>query len=92
MNHLLSALSYLEPQKEFIVLCCILFSLLSLLVVVIRAYISFKVKQEHCDGRFNVQDTKIQTIAETSERAESKADEAITAVREIKPKVEQNTL
>ena len=78
-----------EAEKEFIVLCGILLALVSMLVFVIKAYISFKVKQEHCDGRFSAQDIRINHIGEKAESAEKKSIESINAIKEMKPKVDE---
>ncbi len=70
MNILIGALKYAEVNKEFFVLVCIF-------IVVVMAYTSFKVKQEKCDGRFNLQDHKITVI-------EKDIDEVKTGFKEIK--------
>lgn len=88
-NFILNLLKVAEVEKEFIVLVGILIVLVSMLFVLIRAYIGFKIKQEHCDGRFNAQDIKIEYIDKRAESAEKKSTESLDAVKRMEPKVNE---
>ena len=88
MNFLLVALKTLDPYKEFIVLVCILFAILSLVVITTKAYIAFKEKQVECEGRFNLQDFKINSQDKKIDSIGKKADEAVKGMNEMKPKVD----
>lgn len=88
MNFLLVALKTLDPYKEFIVLVCILFAILSLVVITTKAYIAFKEKQKECEGRFNLQDFKINSQDDKIEKISKKTDDTADVVSAIKPKVD----
>lgn len=76
MNFLLLALKTLDPYKEFIVLVCILLAILSLVVIVTKAYMQFKVKQTECDGRFKL-------IERTADESRSESREALKIVKSV---------
>jgi hypothetical protein len=91
LNILIGALKYLEVNKEFFVIISILCVLVLSLIfiaksyfVVVKAYASFLVKQEQCDGRFNLQDFKIATNTKDVEESKKTSKEALDAVQEIK--------
>ena len=88
MNFLLTAVKELGPYKEFIVLVCILLSILSLLVVAVKAYIKFCEKQKECEGKFNLQDFKIDGQNKKIDKIEKKTDAVAGEVFEMKPKVD----
>lgn len=74
---LIGICKYVEVEKEFFVLVSIFLVLGIILWKVNKAYTGFMVKQEHCDGRFKLQDFKINKIDEKATESKNDSKEAL---------------
>jgi len=87
MGTILKLTEYAKFNPEVIIVIVLLFGILSSLVgmlyFVIKAYISFKVKQEHCEGRFNRQRDDITGLREGVKEARQDSKEALKTVQKI---------
>ena len=75
-NKLIGALKSLGASPEVIILICILCVLICILGMILKAYLGFKVKQAHCDGRFEL-------IERTADDARADSKEALSIARKI---------
>ena len=87
MGTVLKLLEYAKFNPEIIIIIALLFSILSALIgmlyFVIKAYVNFKVKQEHCEGRFDRQRDDIVRLSDGFKEVRRESSETRQTVQKI---------